>query len=101
VSVTLPTLLSARLDVVNAACTPDEFATARCEEARVGSVTAATPLLRGPLRGGMYLVTPAGQPLPNLVLALRGQVDVDLTGRVAIPRISARAAVPLTVRGCR
>jgi hypothetical protein len=33
----------------------------------------------------VYLVRPAGQPLPNLVVALRGQVDVDLVGRVAIP----------------
>lgn len=41
--------------------------------------------MRDPLRGGVYLVRPAGQPLPNLVEALRGQVSVDLVGRVAIP----------------
>jgi hypothetical protein len=37
------------------------------------------------LRGGAYLVRPPGHPLPDLVVALRGQVSVDLVGRVAIP----------------
>jgi uncharacterized repeat protein (TIGR01451 family) len=85
VRVTLPTLLSARLDVVNAACTPSEFDAGRCEAARVGNAVASTPLLRDPLRGGMYLVRSSSHPLPDLVIALRGQVDFDLVGRVAIP----------------
>jgi hypothetical protein len=85
VSVTLPTTLSAQIPVIEDACTPEEFAGGDCESARVATVIATTPLLRDPLRGGAYLVRRLGQALPNLVVALRGQVDVDLVGRVAIP----------------
>lgn len=85
VSVTLPTILSAQIPVIEDACTPEEFAAGRCESARVASAAAVTPLLRDPLRGGAYLVRRPGQALPDLVVALRGQVSVDLVGRVAIP----------------
>ncbi|MGN6189505.1 MAG: hypothetical protein ACTHOE_11435 [Conexibacter sp.] len=85
VSVTLPSVLSAQIPVIEDACSPEEFTGGKCEDARVGTAVAVTPLLRDPLRGGAYLVRPAGQPLPNLVVALRGQVSVDLVGRVAIP----------------
>jgi hypothetical protein len=85
VSVTLPSVLSAQLPVVNAACTPAQFAVGRCSQARVGTAVAVTPLLRDPLRGGAYLVRSTAHPLPDLVVALRGQVAVDLVGRVSIP----------------
>jgi hypothetical protein len=85
VSVTLPTVLSAQLPVIDDACTPEAFAGGRCESARVATAVATTPLLRDPLRGSAYLVRRPGQVLPDLVVALRGQVDVDLVGRVAIP----------------
>jgi len=85
VSVTLPTLLSAQIPVIEDACTPEEFAGGHCEAARVASAVAVTPLLRDPLRGGAYLVRSPDHPLPDLVVALRGQVDFDLVGRVAIP----------------
>ncbi len=84
VSVTLPSILSALIPVIEDACSPEEFAADRCEVARIGTAVAVTPLLRDPLRGGVYLVRPPGQPLPDLVVALRGQVSVDLVGRVAI-----------------
>jgi hypothetical protein len=92
VSVTLPEGVSARLDVVNAACTPAEFSAGACEQARVGTAVATTPLLRDPLTGGVYLVRTGVHPLPDLVIALRGQVDFDLTGLISIPggtRLSA------------
>jgi hypothetical protein len=85
VRVTLPTAVAARLPVVNAACTPAEFAGGHCEAARVGTAVAVTPLLRDPLRGGAYLVRSGRHPLPDLIVALRGQVDFDLVGRVSIP----------------
>jgi len=85
VSVTLPGYLSARLPVVEAACTQAQFDAGHCEQARIGSAVATTPLLRDPLQGGVYLVRAAGRALPNIVVALRGQVAVDLVGRVAIP----------------
>jgi hypothetical protein len=85
VSVTLPSILSALIPVIEDACSPEEFASDRCELARIGTAVALTPLLRDPLRGGVYLVRRPGEPLPDLVVALRGQVDFDLVGRVAIP----------------
>ena len=98
VSVTLPSFLSAELPVVNAACSPAEFSSGHCEQARIGTVAAVTPLLRDPLRGGMYLVRRAGQPLPDIVLALRGQVAVDLVGRCQSP---AGRGSPRRSRRCR
>jgi hypothetical protein len=85
VSVTLPSVLSAELPIVYAACTREQFGAGRCEQARVGSAVAVTPLLRDPLRGGAYLVRSPLRPLPDLVVALRGAVAVELVGRVSIP----------------
>jgi hypothetical protein len=106
VGVTLPLLLSARLDVVNNACTRAQFDAGHCEAARAGSAVAVTPLLPHALRGGAYFVkdphAPAGA-LPNLIVALRGQVDFDLVGTITIPggtRLSTTFAtvpdVPIT-----
>jgi hypothetical protein len=85
ISVTLPSILSAQIPVIEDACSPEEFAGGTCEKARIGTAVAVTPLLRDPLRGGVYLVRPPGRHLPDIVIALRGQVSVDLYGRVAIP----------------
>lgn len=85
VSVTLPKAINARLEVVEDACTPSEFSAGRCEQARIGTAVAVTPLLRDPLRGGVYLVRARPRGLPDLIVALRGQVDFDLVGRVAVP----------------
>jgi hypothetical protein len=99
VGVTLPLLLNARLAVVEDACTQEQFDAGDCENARTGRVVVTTPLLDEPLRGGAYFVERAsGRGLPNLVLALRGEVNVDLVGTVKIPstnRLSTRfRAVP-------
>lgn len=85
VSVTLPSVLSAQLPVIEDACAQAELAAGACERARAGSAVAVTPLLRRPLRGGVYVVRSPTQALPDLVIALRGEVDVDLVGRVSIP----------------
>lgn len=84
VGVTLPMTLNARLNVVNRACTLAEFKAANCEKARAGIAIAHTPLLAEPLRGGAYFVR-NGRPLPDLMIALRGQVAIDLDGKVSIP----------------
>ena len=55
------------------------------EVARIGTAVAVPPLLRHPRRGGAYLVRALSQPLPDLVVTLRGQLSVDLVGRAAIP----------------
>jgi len=86
VKVTLPTTINARLTVINDACTRAEFEASlrNCDHARAGVATAVTPLLKEPLRGNVYFVK-NGRPIPDLFIALRGQVDFDLIGRVSIP----------------
>jgi hypothetical protein len=84
VSVSLPTTLNARLPVVNNACTLQQFHAGRCAASRAGTAVAYTPLLKDPLRGGAYFVK-NGRPLPDLMIALRGQVSLDLDGKVSIP----------------
>ncbi len=85
VRVTLPKTINARLNTINDACTRAEFESsiAKCAHARAGSAVASTPLLRRPLRGNVYFVK-NGHPIPDLFVALRGQVDFDLVGRISI-----------------
>lgn len=103
VYVSLPPTLAARLEVVEQACTQAEFDSNDCDQARIGSATARTPLLKEVLTGGVFLVRDPGQPLPDIVVALRGEVDVDLPAKVSISggrRLAARIPsvpdVPLT-----
>jgi hypothetical protein len=85
VAVSLPTTLNALLPVLNRACSLHEFHAGTCGAgARVGSAVAVTPLLRDPLRGSVYFVRNPKRVLPDLMVALRGQVAIDLTGKVAI-----------------
>lgn len=85
VSVTLPATLNARLGVLNRACSLAAFEAGRCGSgARAGSAVAVTPLLRDPLRGPAYFVKVPHRALPDLVVALRGQVAVDLFGKVSV-----------------
>jgi hypothetical protein len=88
VAVRLPLSLNGLLPIINNACTQVQFDTGHCEQARAGSATAITPLLAHGLRGGVYFVFDPNEPagsLPNLVVALRGQVDFDLVGKIKIP----------------
>jgi uncharacterized repeat protein (TIGR01451 family) len=86
VRVSLPTTINARLNTINDACTRAEFEAdiTKCSHARAGSATAVTPLLRQPLRGNVYFVK-NGNPIPDLFVALRGQVAFDLIGKITIP----------------
>ena len=85
VSVSLPQTLAALLPVVNRACTLAEYQSGRCRKAQAGTAVARTPLLKDPLRGGVFFVRHPGRPLPDLMVALRGDIDIDLVGRVTIP----------------
>nr|WP_246345631.1 hypothetical protein [Conexibacter arvalis] len=85
VTVKLPRTLNARLNVVNDACTLEQFRAGECTK-RVGTGTAVTPLLRAPLSGPAYFVRNPERRIPDLMVALRGEVEIDLTGRVTIPR---------------
>jgi hypothetical protein len=84
VTVTLPTTLNALLAVLNRACTQAQFDAGHCGGARAGSAVAVTPLLRDPLRGSAFFVRNPHRVLPDLVVALRGQVDIDLVGKVGV-----------------
>ena len=88
VRVNLPDNINARLPVINNnSCSLEEYQSGRCPESRaVGSATAITPLLKDPLRGKAFFVRNPARRIPDLVVALKGQVDVDVTGKVSIPR---------------
>jgi hypothetical protein len=63
-------------------CTKVQFASHSCPKASVyGSVEAFTPLLDAPLRGDVILRS-SSHELPDMVLDLRGQIDVEVTGRI-------------------
>jgi uncharacterized repeat protein (TIGR01451 family) len=85
VRVTLPKTINARLNTINDACTRAEFESdiKKCAHAKAGSAKASTPLLRDPLKGSVYFVK-NGHAIPDLFVALRGQVDFDLVGRITI-----------------
>jgi hypothetical protein len=86
VKVTLPGTLNALLPVVNRACSLADYDAGHCtSKARVGSAVAVTPILSTPLRGSAYFVKNPARVLPDLMVALRGAVSIDLTGKVSIP----------------
>jgi len=63
-------------------CTRVQFAVDACPEGSIyGYAVAKSPLLDEPLRGPVYLRS-SSHNLPDLVIALRGQVEVELAGRV-------------------
>jgi uncharacterized repeat protein (TIGR01451 family) len=86
VSVALPGILNARLPVIRRACKLAEFEADRCTaQAKVGTVSVVTPLLRDPLRGSAYFVKNPARVLPDLMFALRGPIKLDVAGKVSIP----------------
>jgi hypothetical protein len=63
-------------------CTRVQFAADECPAGAIyGHAEAFTPLLDQPLAGPVYLRS-SSHKLPDLVIALKGQVEVDLVGRV-------------------
>jgi hypothetical protein len=63
-------------------CTRVQFAADACPKGSIyGKAKATTPLLDAPLEGPVYLRS-SSNPLPDLVIALHGQLDVDLVGRI-------------------
>jgi hypothetical protein len=86
VRLALPRSINARLDVVRKACPGEVYDAGRCgEEARIGTGMAVSSLLRRPLGGSAYFVR-RGTGLPDLVVQLRGEVSIDLVGKIEIAR---------------
>jgi hypothetical protein len=67
---------------VNNPCTRVQFAANRCPATSViGTAVAESPLLEKPLVGNVYLRS-SSHLLPDMVVALRGQVNIDLDARI-------------------
>jgi hypothetical protein len=81
-SVALPHALFLDQASLGKICTRVQFAAESCpKKSRYGRARAFTPLLGKPLEGPVYLRS-SNNTLPDLVAHLRGQVDVDLVGRI-------------------
>jgi hypothetical protein len=81
-SVALPHSEFLAQDHIKTICTRVQFAANACPAGSVyGSATATSPLLDKPLSGPVYLRS-SSHALPDLVVALNGQIDVDLVGRI-------------------
>ena len=67
---------------IRTVCTRVQFAADQCPAGSVyGFARAFTPLLDQPLEGPVYLRSSSNK-LPDLVVALRGQVNLNLVGRI-------------------
>jgi hypothetical protein len=87
IAVRLPGMLRAVLPGAKRACSLASYDAGRCSaKASVGLAVAVTPLLREPLRGRVYFVKNPARATPDLMIALRGPVSLDLTGKVSISR---------------
>jgi hypothetical protein len=86
VSVKLPSQFGARLSTINLSCPEATFQAdpATCGAgSKVGTVSAATPLLAQPLAGTVYLAAHKPPSLPTLEAVLQGSgVTVDLSGKL-------------------
>lgn len=81
-AVTLPRPFFLRQSSIAKVCTRVQFAAHECPAKSIyGFATAETPLLDAPLKGPVYLRS-SDNLLPDLVVALRGQVEIDLDGRI-------------------
>jgi len=81
-AVTLPHSEFLAQNHIRTVCTRVQFRANRCPAGSIyGHVRAISPLLDLPLEGPVYLRS-SSNPLPDLVGALRGQVDLDIVGRI-------------------
>jgi hypothetical protein len=67
---------------IGTVCTRVQYAANQCPPKSVyGFARATSPLLEGALEGPVYLRSSSNE-LPDLVMGLRGQIDVDVVGRI-------------------
>ncbi len=79
-AVTMPKSLFLEQGHIGTVCTRPQLASHTCPKASVyGSAEAKSPLLKGKLKGKVYLVS-SNNELPDLLVDLRGQVEVYLRG---------------------
>jgi hypothetical protein len=91
VSVTLPRsglLDNAHIETI---CTRVQFAADNCPAgSRIGQAEAITPVLDQPLRGSIYLRASSNK-LPDMVVDLKGEFDIELIARIDSARGRLRA----------
>jgi hypothetical protein len=82
VQVTLPHSEFLEQGHIGTVCTRVQFAADKCPaESVYGFAQAVTPLLDKPLEGPVYMRS-SNHPLPDLVADLKGQFDIELSGRI-------------------
>ena len=82
ISVTLPEGELLDNSHIGSVCSKGDFERNACPPAsRLGRATVTTPLLDEPLRGAVYLRTSTHE-LPDLVLDLEGQVNLEIAARI-------------------
>lgn len=85
IDVLLPRSINARLEALNKPCALESYRAATCgRTGLIGDASAVTPVLRDPLRGNVYLVRNPARRLPDIMVALRGQVAMDIVGIVNV-----------------
>ncbi len=81
-AVTLPRSVFLAQEHIQTICTRPQWAADACPQAAIyGKATAWSPLLDQPLTGNVYLRS-SDNKLPDLVADLRGQIRVELVGRI-------------------
>jgi hypothetical protein len=81
-SVALPHSVFLAQEHIETICTRVRFAADDCPKRAIyGYAKAWTPLLDQPIEGPVYLRS-SNNPLPDLVAAMDGQIDIDLVGRI-------------------
>jgi hypothetical protein len=82
-AVTMPRSLFLEQGHIGTVCTRPQLAAHNCPKASVyGKGWAKSPLLSKPLKGKVYLVS-SNNELPDLLVDLRGQVDIHLRGVIS------------------
>lgn len=90
--VTLPHSAFLAQEHIRTICTRVQFAADNCPKGSIyGKARAFTPLLDEPLEGPVYLRS-SSNPLPDMVVALRGIVDINLVGRIDSVNASIRSS---------
>ncbi len=82
VSFSVPRAILLDQSHIKGVCTRVQFAAQKCPAASIyGTAKATTPLLDEPLQGPVYLRS-SNHKLPDLVVDLKGQIEIVLDGRI-------------------
>ena len=82
VSVAMPSTIQLDQSHIKTVCTRVQFSGQKCPAGSVyGSAKVTTPLLDQPLQGPVYLRS-SNHKLPDLVVDLKGQIEIVLDGRI-------------------